>query len=108
MNCEHETKLLFCKNLHKLPKPQNENPWEHDFFEDIEMIVIGNNVGGIGGKGAINKFVVIMIGFNQMEIEIRAVRGVSLLSFRCSICLHPKACPFPRRLSEHSIHTPHH
>ena len=42
-----------------------------NLFEYIKMAVVRNNVCSIGGKGAIDKLVVIMVGSNKAQMELR-------------------------------------
>ena len=45
--------------------------WECEVFQDIEVGVIGNDIGGVGSKSTINEFVVIGVGSDGMEFEVR-------------------------------------
>ena len=51
-----------------------------NLFENIKMAVIRNNVGRIGGKGAIDKLVIVMICSNKAQMELR-VNKLNELAF---------------------------
>ena len=38
------------------------------------MLVIGNNIRGIGSKSAIDKFIVIRVGLNQFQMVTRVYK----------------------------------
>ena len=40
----------------------------------LEMGIFRNNITGIGGNGTVHKLVVVLILFNQMEVEIDIYR----------------------------------
>ena len=41
-----------------------------NLFQMLEMGIFRNNITGIGGNGTVHKLVVVLILFNQMEVEI--------------------------------------
>ena len=54
----------------KLLKSQNKQSGELNPFENIKMLVIGNNVSSISCKSTIHELVVIMVCLNQPKLKI--------------------------------------
>ncbi len=48
---------------------QNLNAWETDRFQDLKVIVIGNQASSIGCDGAIYKLVIVGVLSDKLKLE---------------------------------------
>ena len=66
---------LFCWGLFqcvvKLIECEYVESWEGNLLESVEMAVLGDDVVGSGGDGAVNELVVVLVDVGkQMEAEV--------------------------------------
>lgn len=54
--------------------------WERNLLESVEVTVLGDDIVGSGGDGAVNELIVVLVDVRkQMETEIRlAVNGLGV------------------------------
>jgi hypothetical protein len=69
-SCSPVLLFFFLQDLFKVFKFDDVDAWEEERAENVEVVVVGDEVVGTGGKGAVGKFVVVGVVADKEHVVV--------------------------------------